>query len=167
MTAPDDPATPRPPVPPVPLPPIPIRRLPHGRAVPLPAYQTGRAAAMDLHAAPHDGRAITLPPGEVRLIPCGFALAIPPGYEGQVRPRSGLAVRHRVTLINATGTVDADYRGEVMAPLVNLGDAAFTVEPGMRIAQMLITAAPRITWREVDDLPPTARGPGGFGHTGG
>ena len=143
-----------------------LRRLPHGVAVPLPSYQTAHAAAMDLHAAPADGQPVVLPPGGVRLIGCGFAMAVPVGYEAQVRPRSGLATRHAVTLINAPGTIDADYRGEVRVPLINLGREPFTVEVGMRIAQMLIAPVPRVEWREVEALPPTGRGTGGFGHTG-
>ena len=105
-------------------------------------------------------------PARRALIPCGFSIAVPDGYEGQVRPRSGLAARHGVTVINAPGTIDADYRGEVMVALVNLGDAPFVVERGMRIAQLLVAPVPRVTWSEVDELPATVRGAGGFGHTG-
>ncbi|MEE9403682.1 MAG: dUTP diphosphatase [Algisphaera sp.] len=143
-----------------------IQRLPHGKNTPLPAYQSEYAAGMDLHAAPTDGAPIVVPAGEVRLIPCGFSLAVPESYEAQIRPRSGLSTKHRISMPNAPGTIDADYRGEVMVPLINHGDAAFTVEPGMRIAQMLILPVPRVAWNEVDTLPPTARGSGGFGHTG-
>ena len=145
---------------------VPIQQLPHGRAYPLPSYQTDDAAAMDLHAAPEDGRAVVVAPGQIVLIPCGFCVAVPAGYEAQVRPRSGLASRHGVTLPNSPGTIDADYRGEVKVPLINHGPRPYTVEPGSRIAQMLITPVPRITWQSVDQLPPTARGEGGFGHTG-
>lgn len=145
---------------------VPIQRLPHGRNTPLPAYQTQHAAGMDLCAAPHDGSAITVPSAQVRLIPCGFAMAVPAGYEAQVRPRSGLSTKHRISMPNAPGTIDADYRGEVMVPLINHGDADFVVTPGMRIAQMLVLPVPRVAWTEVDELPASERGTGGFGHTG-
>ena len=143
---------------------VPIHRL-HPNAQ-LPAYQTEHAAGMDLHAAPADGQPIVIPAGEVRLIPCGFAMAVPEGHEAQVRPRSGLASKHRIGMPNAPGTIDADYRGEVMVPLINHGDAVFTVDPGLRVAQMLVLPVPRVAWDEVDELPSTARGTGGFGHTG-
>jgi dUTP pyrophosphatase len=108
----------------------------------------------------------TLAPGEIRLIPCGFHMALPPGYEAQVRPRSGLASKHGVTLVNTPGTIDADYRGEVCAVLINLGRQPFTVERGMRIAQMVVMPVPRVNVVEVDELDETDRGHGGFGHTG-
>lgn len=130
----------------------------------LPAYQTEHAAGMDLHAcldAP-----VTLAPGDIRVVPCGFAIAVPVGYEAQVRPRSGLASKHGISMPNTPGTIDADYRGEVMVPLVNLGREAFTVTHGLRIAQMLVLPVPRTQWQEVAELPATARGAGGFGHTG-
>jgi dUTP pyrophosphatase len=130
----------------------------------LPAYHSDGAAGLDLSAAitaPHIMR-----PGEVLQVPCGFALAIPDGYEGQVRPRSGLAARHGITVLNAPGTIDADYRGEVCALLINLGCDAFTIEPGMRIAQLVVAPVMRITWAEGSELPATHRGSGGFGHTG-
>ncbi len=150
---------------------VPIQRLPHGRSIPLPSYQSVHAAGMDLHAAPpasppEGAKTIVIPRGEIRLIPCGFAMAVPIGYEAQIRPRSGLATKHGIAMPNSPGTIDADYRGEVMVPLINLGPADFSVTPGMRIAQMLIKPVPRTTWLEVDDLPPTDRGAGGFGHTG-
>jgi dUTP pyrophosphatase len=107
-----------------------------------------------------------LKPGEIRLIPCGFAIAIPKGYEAQVRPRSGLATKHGITMINSPGTIDSDYRGEVSVPVVNHGKVAFTVERGMRIAQMVIMAVPSVKIAEVEELDATARGKGGFGHTG-
>jgi dUTP pyrophosphatase len=135
--------------------------------VPLPAYQTEHAAAMDLHAAPHDGQAFTINPGQVQLVPCGFAMAVPFGYEAQIRPRSGLAVKHSISMPNTPGTIDADYRGEICVPLINLGQEPFVVEPGMRIAQMLIKPVPKVQWQEVEQLDDTARGAGGFGHTGG
>jgi len=130
----------------------------------VPAYQTSHAAGLDLHAcleAP-----VTLAPGDIAMVPCGFAMAIPHGFEGSVRPRSGLATKHGISMPNAPGTVDSDYRGEMMVPLINLGRSAFTVEHGMRIAQMVIAPVARATVREVDELDGTARGTGGFGSTG-
>ena len=143
-----------------------IRRLPHGVDLPLPEYQSEHAAGMDLHAAVAADAPVTLAPGQIALVPCGFAMAVPPGYEAQVRPRSGLAMRHGITMVNAPGTIDADYRGEVKVPLINLGRESFEVTRGMRIAQMLIAPVPRTQWREVSELPETGRGEGGFGHTG-
>ncbi len=141
-----------------------VVRLPHSEGLPLPAPATERAAGADLRAAV--GEPVTLSPGERRLIPTGFIWEIPPGCEGQVRPRSGLALRHGVTCLNSPGTVDADYRGEVSVVLANLGAEPFTVERGMRIAQMVV--APVVSWEaeEADALGETARGAGGFGHTG-
>lgn len=130
----------------------------------LPTYQSDHAAGMDLHAA--IAEAIWLAPGEIRLIPCGFALAVPTGYEAQVRPRSGLATRYGITMPNAPGTIDADYRGEVMVPLINLGRDSFKLEPNMRIAQMVIASVARCEFEEVDELDQTVRGAGGFGSTG-
>jgi dUTP pyrophosphatase len=132
--------------------------------LPLPEYKSSHAAAMDLAAAVSE--AVALAPGERALIPCGFSIAVPEGFEGQVRPRSGLAARHGVTVVNAPGTIDADYRGEVMVALINLGRDPFVVERGMRIAQLLVVPVPRVTWSEVPELPATTRGTGGFGHTG-
>jgi dUTP pyrophosphatase len=143
---------------------LPIQRLPGTEDLPLPEYKSRHAAAMDLAAAVP--AAVTLAPGGRALIPCGFAIAVPDGFEGQVRPRSGLAARHGVTVVNAPGTIDSDYRGEVMVALVNLGDVPFVVERGMRIAQLLVAPVPRVTWSEVEALPATIRGAGGFGHTG-
>lgn len=143
---------------------VPIQRLPGNPTTPLPDYQSAHAAGMDIHAAIETG--VTIAPGDIRLIPCGFAMAVPIGYEAQVRPRSGLATKHGISMPNAPGTIDADYRGEVKIPLVNHGQEAFTIEPGMRIAQMLIKPVPRVAWQEVDTLPTTDRGEGGFGHTG-
>jgi dUTP pyrophosphatase len=139
-----------------------FKRLRAGAQVP--AYQSEHAAGLDLHAcleAP-----LTLAPGDIALVPCGFAMAIPHGFEAQVRPRSGLATKHGIGMPNAPGTVDSDYRGEMMVPLVNLGRAAFTVEHGMRVAQMVIAPVARALVREVDELDGTARGHGGFGSTG-
>lgn len=141
-----------------------IKRLANGQNVPLPVKMTAHAAGFDLHAAVSE--AVTLQPGEVALISCGFALGIPHGYEAQIRPRSGLASRHGIAPVNTPGTIDSDYRGEVRVPLINHGAAPFTIEPGMRIAQMVIAAVPEVELTEVDDLDETARGKGGFGHTG-
>jgi len=142
-----------------------IRRLP-GNDLPLPDYQTEHAAAMDLHAAVPAEAAVTLQPGHIALIPCGFAVAVPVGFEAQIRPRSGLAMKHGITMINAPGTIDADYRGEVRVPVINHGREPFEITRGMRIAQMLVVPVPRTQWVEVDELPATERGEGGFGHTG-
>ena len=139
-----------------------IKRLTAG--VPIPARMSATAAGFDLAAAGPD--AVVLAPGEIRVVPCGFAMALPDGYEAQVRPRSGLATRHGVTVICSPGTVDADYRGEVCVPLVNHGRDPFTIEPGMRIAQMIVAPVPPVRFVEVDELDVTVRGTGGFGHTG-
>ena len=141
-----------------------IKRLAHGQDVPLPVRMTEHAAGFDLHAAVSEPT--TLKPAEIRLIPCGFAMALPNGYEAQVRPRSGLASRHGITMVNTPGTIDADYRGEVQVPLINLGPQPFTIERGMRIAQMVVMPVPPVKLVEVDDLDSTSRGKGGFGHTG-
>jgi dUTP pyrophosphatase len=141
-----------------------VRLLREG-AVP-PSYQTDLAAGMDLTACPEDGKAVTLEPGDIKLIGCGFAMALEPGFEAQVRPRSGLSVRNGISMPNAPGTVDADYRGEMMVPLINLGREAFVVEPGMRIAQMVIARVERAGVEVVDELDSTTRGAGGFGSTG-
>lgn len=125
---------------------------------------TGGAAGFDLAAAVSDP--VTLRPGDIRIVPCGFAMALPKGYEAQVRPRSGLASRNGITLVNSPGTIDADYRGEVQVPLINLGRADFVVERGMRVAQMVVLPVPEVTLNEVTELEATDRGPGGFGHTG-
>ena len=135
-----------------------------GTDVPLPSRMTEHAAGFDLAAAVAEP--LVMQPGEIRLIPCGFAMAIPHGYEAQVRPRSGLASKHGITMINAPGTIDSDYRGEVQVPLINHGRQPFTIERGMRIAQMLILPVPAVNIVEVDDLDETKRGRGGFGHTG-
>lgn len=145
---------------------VPIRRLQNGieHGTPLPRYQTDHAAGLDIHACL--AQAVTIAPGALTMIPAGFAMAVPVGYEAQVRPRSGLAAKHGVTLPNAPGTIDADYRGEVQIPLINHGSAPVTIQPNTRIAQMLITPVPRVAWQEVNQLPETIRGTGGFGHTG-
>jgi dUTP pyrophosphatase len=141
-----------------------IKRLEHGRDVPMPVRMTEHAAGFDLHAAVNEST--TLEPGEIRLIPCGFAMALPHGYEAQVRPRSGLASRHGITMVNTPGTIDSDYRGEVQVVMINHGKAPFVVERGMRVAQMVVMAVPRVKLVEVHDLEKTSRGKGGFGHTG-
>ena len=132
--------------------------------LPLPSYGTEGAAGMDLRAAVDEP--LTLTPGERALIPTGIALALPAGFEAQVRPRSGLAMKHGISMVNNPGTVDADYRGEVGVLLINHGDTPFTIERGERIAQMVVTRFEKISWSEVDELPPTERGSGGFGSTG-
>lgn len=145
---------------------VPIRRLPGNEDVPLPAYQSEHAAGMDLFAAVPPGETLTLAPGAIALVPCGFSMAVPEGYEAQIRPRSGLAVKHGISMPNTPGTIDADYRGQVQVPLVNLGREPFAITRGMRIAQMLIKPVPKVSWEVVDELPATKRGAGGFGHTG-
>lgn len=132
----------------------------------IPRYASALAAGLDLSADPEDGLCITLAPGDISVIPCGFQMALEPGFEAQVRPRSGLASRHGITLPNSPGTIDADYRGEVMVPLINLGRKPFTIEPGMRIAQMIIARVAHARLEAVDDLDATDRGSGGFGSTG-
>lgn len=143
---------------------IAFKRLPHGIGLPLPAYQTDGSAGMDLHAAIKEDCSIA--PGTRAFFPCGFALAIPEGHEGQVRSRSGLALKHGIAVLNAPGTIDSDYRGEVGVVLINHGEAPFVVSRGMRIAQLVISRVERIGWTEVEDLEETARGEGGYGHTG-
>jgi dUTP pyrophosphatase len=141
-----------------------IHRLAGNLDLPLPQYQTADAAAMDLHAAVKES--IVVPPGDIALVPCGFSIAVPQGFEGQIRPRSGLAAKSGITVVNSPGTIDSDYRGEVKVALINLGKATFLVDRGMRIAQLLIVPVPQVHWQEVAELPDTARGDGGFGHTG-
>ncbi len=141
-------------------------RLPHGRDLPLPSYQSALAAGLDLVAAVPDNIPCTIAPAARILIPTGIAIALPAGFEAQVRPRSGLAVRHGLTVLNAPGTVDADYRGEVQVALVNLGTEPVTVTRGMRIAQLVVAPVTRVDLQEVATLDETARGTGGFGSTG-
>ncbi len=145
---------------------IAVQVLPHGAGLPLPARASAGAAGFDLRAALTES--LTLLPGARALVPCGIALAIPEGWEGQVRPRSGLAFRHGITLINSPGTIDSDYRGEVLVPLVNLGSEPFVVQRGERIAQIIFAPVPASTLVEVQELPAAAgdRGSGGFGSTG-
>jgi dUTP pyrophosphatase len=130
----------------------------------LPEYFSAGAAGMDLPAAIDEP--VVLDTGDYRLIPCGFSMAIPPGFEGQVRPRSGLASRHGLTVLNAPGTIDSDYRGEVKVVLINHGKAPFVVTRGMRIAQLIIAPVAAVDWEQADTLPASSRSSGGFGHTG-
>jgi dUTP pyrophosphatase len=141
-----------------------VRRLPHGEDLNLPAYATAGAAGMDLLAAVTEP--VTIAPGQRALIPTGLAIALPPGYELQVRPRSGLALRHGIVLPNSPGTIDEDYRGELQVILLNAGDAPFVVERGARIAQAVLAPVVRARWHEVDSLDATHRNEGGFGSTG-
>ncbi len=141
---------------------IPVLRLPHGGDLPLPAYATGGAAGMDVVSA----EALTLAPGARHAVATGFAMAIPEGYEVQVRPRSGLALKHGVTCVNSPGTIDSDYRGEVKVILANLGSAPFEIARGDRIAQLVPAPVPHAVLDEVESLDDTARGAGGFGSTG-
>jgi dUTP pyrophosphatase len=143
-----------------------IRQLPHGEGLALPAYQSAEAAGLDLLAAVPEDAPVILAPGRYALVPTGLSIALPPGYEAQVRPRSGLAAKHGVTVLNAPGTVDADYRGEIGVPLINHGDVPFTIRRGERIAQMVIASVVQAELVPVTTLSATARGTGGFGSTG-
>ena len=144
--------------------PVQVQRLPHGADLPLPAYATAGAAGMDLLAAV--AAPVTIPPGGRALIPTGLAIALPAGFELQIRPRSGLALRHGIVLPNSPGTIDEDYRGEVQVIVLNAGAEAFVVERGMRIAQAVLAPVQRAEWRLVAVLPETERGGSGFGSTG-
>jgi dUTP pyrophosphatase len=141
-----------------------VRRLPHGKDLPLPTYATPGAAGMDLLAAVETP--VTIDPGKRALIPTGIAIALAPGYELQVRPRSGLALRHGIVLPNSPGTIDEDYRGEVQVIVLNAGDVPFTIERGTRIAQAVLAPVVRARWHELDSLDVTSRNEGGFGSTG-
>ena len=143
-----------------------ILRLPHAADLPLPAYQTERAAGLDLVAAVPASAPVTIAPGERMMIPTGVAIALPPGHEGQIRPRSGIALRYGVTVLNSPGTIDADYRGEIQVILVNLGAETFEITRGTRIAQMIITPIIHVKIVEAGDLDATGREGGGFGSTG-
>ena len=145
---------------------IDIRQLPHGEGLALPAYQSAHAAGLDLLAAVPEDAPTTLAPGKYALIPTGLTIALPAGYEAQIRPRSGLAAKHGVTVLNAPGTVDADYRGEISVPLINHGDMPFPIRRGERIAQMVIASVVRAELIPVAALSATERGSGGFGSTG-
>jgi dUTP pyrophosphatase len=144
--------------------PVAVIRLPHGRDLPLPRYETEQAAGCDLLAAIETD--LILAPGARLSVPTGIAIALPIGFEAQIRPRSGLALRHGVTVLNAPGTIDADYRGEVGVILINHGTEPFAVSRGMRIAQLIVAPVGRALFDETDRLPPTGRGAGGFGSTG-
>lgn len=141
-----------------------VTRLPHGADLDLPAYETADAAGMDLQAAIAED--VGIAPGARALIPTGLAIALPPSYEAQIRPRSGLALRNGISLVNSPGTIDADYRGEIGVIVINHGEEAFTVTRGMRIAQMVVAPVTQAVWDEVSELPETERGAGGFGSTG-
>jgi dUTP pyrophosphatase len=143
---------------------VPLQRLPHGADLPLPAYATADAAGLDLLAAVYEP--MEFAPGARHLVPTGIAIALPPGYEAQLRPRSGLAFKHGVTVLNSPATIDADYRGEVGVLLINLGESAFRLLRGDRIAQLVIAPVARLAWREAAALPESARGAGGWGSTG-
>jgi len=145
---------------------IDIRQLPHGEGLALPAYQSAHAAGLDLLAAVSEASPLVLAPGNYALVPTGLSIALPPGYEAQVRPRSGLAAKHGVTVLNSPGTVDADYRGEIGVLLINHGAAPFEIRRGERIAQMVISSVVRAELVPVVSLPATERGSGGFGSTG-
>jgi len=147
---------------------IAVQVLPEAADLPLPAYQTGQSAGMDLRAAIHEaeGRQIVLEPGQRALVSTGLHIALPPGVEAQIRPRSGLAINHGVTVVNAPGTIDSDYRGTVKVGLINLGEEPFVISHGQRIAQMVIAPVIHGEWKVVAELPETARGTSGFGSTG-
>ena len=145
---------------------IAIQQAPHAAGLPLPAYQTAHAAGLDLIAAVADDAPLTLEPGRSALVPTGLHIALPEGFEAQVRPRSGLAAKHGVTVLNAPGTIDADYRGEIGVLLINHGQAPFVIRRGERIAQLVIAKVEKALWQSVDTLPDSARGTGGFGSTG-
>ncbi|HEY3146911.1 MAG TPA: dUTP diphosphatase [Dongiaceae bacterium] len=148
----------------MPEPVVSVQRLPHGADLPLPAYATAQSAGLDLVAAV--GNDVTLAPGARQLIPTGLAIALPAGFEAQVRPRSGLALKHGITVLNAPGTIDADYRGEVQVLLINHGNQPFVIRRGDRIAQMVVAPVTQITWNVVERLDETERGSGGYGSTG-
>jgi dUTP pyrophosphatase len=143
-----------------------VKKLSHFGDLPLPTYETGQSAGMDLRAALAEGSHIDLLPGRRALIPTGLCIALPPGYEAQVRPRSGLALKNGITCLNSPGTIDADYRGEVGVILINHGWEGFRIHRGDRIAQMVIAPVTQIGWMEYEELDETARGTGGFGSTG-
>ena len=146
---------------------VPSMRLPHAADLPLPAYETAHAAGMDLRAAVADEEPMVLKPGARAAVPTGYAFALPSGFEGQVRPRSGLALKNGITALNSPGTIDADYRGEVKVILINHGEDDFTIRRGDRIAQLIVAPVVQASWVEVESLDETVRGVGGFGSTGG
>lgn len=146
---------------------IEIKRLPHSEGLPLPSYETEQAVGMDLRAALPEDNPMTLDPGKTAMVPTGLAMALPQGFESQVRPRSGLAAKFGVTVLNSPGTIDSDYRGEVKVILINHGPEAFVINRGDRIAQMVIAPVTQGILQETEELPDTERGEGGFGSTGG
>ncbi|HAY06875.1 MAG TPA: dUTP diphosphatase [Hyphomonas sp.] len=143
-----------------------VRPLPHFDGLQLPSYETAGSAGMDVRAAVPEGEPVVLAPGARAMVPTGLSVAIPEGYEIQVRPRSGLAAKHGLTCLNTPGTIDSDYRGEIKVILINLGAEAFTIQRGERIAQLVLAPVTRLGWQEVSELGETARGAGGFGSTG-
>jgi dUTP pyrophosphatase len=145
---------------------IQVSPMPHFEGLALPAYETAQSAGMDLRAAVPDGEPVTLAPGVRTLVPTGLTVALPPDYEAQIRPRSGLALKHGVTCLNTPGTIDADYRGEVKVLLINLGQEPFVIQRGERVAKMVIAPVTQGAWEVVTSLPDTVRGAGGFGSTG-
>jgi len=150
----------------LPSPILPVVRLPHAADLPLPAYQTTEAAGFDLLAAIPEEETLTLKPGKRALVPTGLVFELPQGFEAQIRPRSGLALKHGITCLNTPGTIDSDYRGEVQVLLVNLGEEDFAITRGMRIAQTIIASVCQVTITQVAELSQTERGAGGFGSTG-
>lgn len=143
---------------------IAIQRLPESEGIEFPSYQSPHAAGMDIAAAISED--VTVKPGEIVKVPTGFAIALPEGYEAQIRPRSGLATKHGLTVVNAPGTIDSDYRGPIIVALINLGQEPVVIERGMRIAQMVVSPVSRVFWGELTELPESDRGSGGFGSTG-
>ncbi len=143
---------------------VPLKRVRQGGDLPLPCHMTSHSAGMDLHADLADD--LVLPPGERTLVPTGIAIALPDGYEAQIRPRSGLALKHGISLVNSPGTIDADYRGEICVIVINHGTEPFVIRRGERIAQMVVARFSRVEWQETSELAGTIRGDGGFGHTG-
>ena len=143
-----------------------VKTLPHFDGLPLPKYETDGAAGMDVRAAVTEGEPVVLSPGERAMVPTGLSVAIPEGYEIQMRPRSGLAAKHGLTCLNSPGTIDSDYRGELKVILINHGQESFTIARGERIGQMVLAPVTRLAWEETDTLPETMRGEGGFGSTG-
>lgn len=146
--------------------PVQIKKLPHAEGIDVPHYATPQSAGMDLRAAVPEDEPMVIEPGAVAMVPTGIQIALPPGYEAQVRPRSGLAARHGVTVLNSPGTIDSDYRGECKVILINHGKEAFSITRGERIAQMVVARHERVEWEESDQLDETDRGAGGFGSTG-
>lgn len=144
--------------------PVKVKRLAHNSDLPLPAYESEGSSGMDIRASLR--KTVFLNPGEIKLIPTGLAVAVPPGYEAQIRPRSGLALRHGIGMVNSPGTIDSDYRGEIGIIMINWGTAPYAVNRGDRIAQMVLSKVYRADFAEVEDLDATSRGRGGFGHTG-